>query len=64
VNGSGASPLEAAPAISAPTEHPPTHSAAAPVTAAAPPAAGASADCAVPYTIDAEGIRHPKLECL
>ncbi len=40
---------------------PPARSAARPASAAT---AAPAPDCAVPYTMDAEGIRHPKLECL
>jgi serine/threonine-protein kinase len=36
----------------------------APSAPAAPPAATPKGDCDVPFMIDAQGIRHPKLECL
>ncbi len=36
----------------------------APVSASAASAAAAAHECDVPYTIDAEGIRHPKAQCL
>lgn len=63
-------PKAASPAVVKPTvakvapkpapEPPPTSVAAKPSAASAPPAA----NCTPPFTIDAEGIRHPKPECM
>jgi serine/threonine-protein kinase len=53
----GAAPSSGASASSAPIT-------AASIAATPKPSAAASNDCDVPYTIDSQGIRHPKPQCL